>query len=308
MAAPGVGSAGRSPGRAERIRARAFVRRIRSAMSDERPHGPNESDERLIAVAVGNTRARAGLFRGKEMLGSVVHPSGETEAIAGAVGSWLEDADGPTPVVMATVNRAPAEALERSLAGAPGVLSGGVLRIGRDVPLRIRHSLTEAGERTIGQDRLLCAIGAYGVCGQACVVVDLGTALTVDFVDGEGVFHGGAIAPGIGMMLRALHERTDALPDIEYAVPTGEETFGRDTASAMRLGVTAMARGAVRWLAERYAFRYEAYPRIIATGGDAGVLEDDELVETFVPDLQLMGILAAWRADRADEGAEDGMA
>lgn len=273
-------------------------------MSDPRPRTPDASDERLIALAVGNTRARAGLFVGRELLGSVVHRSDDTAAIAGAVRSWLADADGPTPVVMATVTRAPAEAIERALGDEAGMHSGGVLRIGRDVPLRIRHALSESGERTVGQDRLLCAIGAYELCGQACVVVDLGTALTVDFVDGEGVFHGGAIAPGLGMMLRALHEQTDALPLIEYAVPEPGVAFGPDTPSAMRLGVTAMVRGAVRWLAERYAVRYEAYPRIIATGGDMGVLEEDELVETFVPELQLRGILSAWRAASGDDDGD----
>jgi type III pantothenate kinase len=112
-------------------------------------------------------------------------------------------------------------------------------------------------------------------------------------VDGEGVFHGGAIAPGIAMMLRSLHERTDALPQIEYRLPEDSAPFGKDTAEAMRLGVTAMVCGSVRWLAERYALHYEAYPRIIATGGDIGVLEPDGLVETFVPDLQLHGIRRA---------------
>ncbi|MCC5821723.1 MAG: type III pantothenate kinase [Phycisphaerales bacterium] len=273
-------------------------------MSQHRHPGPDPSEENLIALAVGNTRARIGLYRGWELVESAVHPSRDAAAIAGAVRGWLDNAPGDeTPVVMAAVHREAADAAARAIEGR-GITGGGVMRIGRDVPVRIRHSLSESGERTVGQDRLLCAIGAFRLCGQACVVVDLGTALTVDFVDGQGVFHGGAIAPGLHMMLRAMHEQTDALPQVDYAMPGEGEHFGKDTPSAMRLGVTAMVRGAVRWLAEQYAVHYEAYPKIIATGGDMGVLESDGLVENFVPDLQLLGIRTAWETAHEDADAD----
>lgn len=245
----------------------------------------------LIALCVGNTRARVGLLRGRELLESSVHASSDAAAVAAAAVAMAERTEGddnPT-VVMSTVHRASADAIERALV-AEGLV---VQRFGRDLEIPIRHSLNDSGAKTVGQDRLLCAIGAFGMANQACVVVDLGTALTVDFVDGEGVFHGGAIAPGITMMLRSLHEQTDALPQIEYRLPEESAPFGKDTADAIRLGVTAMVCGSVRWLAERYALHYEAYPRIIATGGDIGVLEPDGLVETFVPDLQLHGIRRA---------------
>lgn len=251
-----------------------------------------DTDQRtIIALSVGNTRARVGLLRGRELLESSVHASGASGDIAEATVALADKAEGDDSpvVVMSSVHRAAAEAIERDVK-AQGLV---VQRFGRDLPVPIRQSLDAEGERTVGQDRLLCAIGAYAMSNQACVVVDLGTALTVDFVDGEGVFHGGAIAPGLAMMLRAMHEHTDALPSVEYRLPQPTDHFGKNTADAMRLGVTAMVCGAVRWLAERYAEHYEAYPRIIATGGDVGVLETDGVVESFVPDLQLHGIRRA---------------
>ncbi len=239
----------------------------------------------MISVAVGNTRTRIGLHRGGELLESAVHASVDASGLASAAVAFAERSEGEENpvVVMSSVHRGAAEAIERALS-SEGLI---VQRFGRDLEVPIRHSLSDAGARTVGQDRLLCAIGAFAMSRQACVVVDLGTALTVDFVDGEGVFHGGAIAPGLGMMLRSLHEQTDALPQIEYQLPPPDAHFGKSTPDAMRLGVTGMVCGAVRWLAERYAMYYEAYPRIIATGGDIGVLEADGLVESFVPDLQL---------------------
>jgi pantothenate kinase type III len=111
-------------------------------------------------------------------------------------------------------------------------------------------------------------------------------------------------------MLRSLHEHTAALPDVQLARPASigaaiDDPFGRNTAEAMLNGAFFGVRGLVRALAERYAEAYQAYPQIVATGGDAELLfEGDDLVEHIVPDLALRGIVAACRA--AVEG-EDGL-
>jgi len=140
-------------------------------------------------------------------------------------------------------------------------------------------------------------------------VVDAGTAVTVDFVDGQGVFHGGAIAPGARMQLDALHERTASLPQIEFRRPDPAETFGRNTAEAMLHGVFDGLRGLVWRLVEQYSERYGAFPLVVATGGDAQTLfGDDELVNRIVPELTLQGIAVAARTALADvsEDGDDG--
>jgi type III pantothenate kinase len=127
--------------------------------------------------------------------------------------------------------------------------------------------------------------------------------VTVDFVDGQGVFQGGAIAPGLNLMLRALHEHTAALPSVKYERPDDGMTFGKDTRGAMLLGVHAAVTGLVRALCERYSEFFGAYPQIIATGGDARALfEGDDLVEHIVPDLTLLGIEAACRIQLGLDG------
>ncbi len=255
----------------------------------ERPGNADLEIGSLIALAVGNSRSRIGLFRGTELTSPSAHASDDPLGIARAAEAMSDTADGDDnpAVAVSTVNPAAADAIEREIRKA-GLR---VMRFGRDMPIPFVHSLDEDGERTVGHDRLMCAAGAYAIVQQACVVVDLGTAMTVDFVDGQGVFHGGAIAPGLKMMLGSLADGTSALPKVEYERPGS--VFGKNTPDAMRIGVAAMAQGAVRLLAERYADFYEAYPRIVATGGDMGLLEDDELVETFLPDLQLHGIRRA---------------
>jgi type III pantothenate kinase len=243
------------------------------------------SNDTLVAVAVGNTRTRFGVFTGSE-LGSPrsmenADPSALVRAIAEEAGK-LEDA----VVVIASVNDEVADALEEGLRGE---LESPPMRIGRDIPIPLAHTLADAS--TLGQDRMLNALGASARARQACVVVDAGTAVTVDYVDAEGVFRGGLIAPGLNMMLQSLHEHTAALPLLRYERPGAESgPGGSDTASAMQLGVTTALRGLVRLAVETFAIRYEGYPQVVATGGDLGVLEEDDAIEHFVPDLQLIGI------------------
>ena len=139
---------------------------------------------------------------------------------------------------------------------------------------------------------------------QACIIVDAGTAVTVDFVDGEGTFHGGAIAPGGALQLRALHEHAAALPELKFNAPT-DEAFGRSTSQAMLQGVYHGIRGMIWRLVEQYAEAYGAYPMVIATGGDAEILfARDELIDRIVPDLTLMGIAAAARRSLVSDDAD----
>ncbi|MEQ8770421.1 MAG: type III pantothenate kinase [Phycisphaerales bacterium] len=259
----------------------------------------------LVAVAVGNTRARHGVFRDGTLESTEVHTHDNVEdaaaAVRAAASAILEDA-GPDPViVIGSVAPEKARALADAIKpGTPGV---DLFHIGSDVQIDITTSLDDAGIRTVGQDRLLNALAGFELTQQACVIVDAGTAITVDFVDGEGVYHGGAIAPGVAMMLASLHEKTEQLPEVKFDPPPAERAWGSNTPDAMNLGVMGAACGLVRWMVERDAERYGAFPLVIATGGDAALLENEGIVDRFVPELQLHGIHAAFRAALQDHEA-----
>jgi type III pantothenate kinase len=241
----------------------------------------------LLGVCVGNTRTRYALFHGSELQDSASLDNGDLEAIASTLAGLHQQAASPA-IVISSVNPAIADRLEADLARRTGA---DCFRVGRDLEVPIAHSLRD--DSTVGQDRLLTALGAFSRAKQACVVIDAGTAVTVDFVDGEGAFHGGAIAPGLNMMLRSLHEGTAALPLIRFEPPT-DGPFGKDTVSAMRLGVRAAIVGMVHELVDRYAEFFGAYPQVVATGGDSHTLfAEDPIVEHLVPDLQLIGLQAA---------------
>ena len=237
-------------------------------------------------MAVGKTRTRWAALRGREL----DHAFVESNAAApSAIVSMLKTEVKDLQIECIAIASVQQEAT-KVLLGEIGSLGLQTLVIGRDCMPPLEHTLEDAS--TLGIDRALNAYAAWRVIGSACVVIDAGTAITVDFVDGTGVFHGGAIAPGVNMMLESLHTQTEALPKLDFAMPDESHgPFGRETAHAMQLGVVASARGLVRELVEKYAEAYKAYPRVIATGGDAHVLFDDQtLIERIMPDLQLLGI------------------
>jgi type III pantothenate kinase len=250
----------------------------------------------LLAISVGNTRVAIGRFHHAELHGVERFAKADTDAIAAAAAAQWAQAQGSDDgeVVIAGVDEQATARIEAAVAAALGT---SVWRIGRDLEVPIGRRL-DAGTRT-GQDRLLAAAAAYDMLKQAVIVVDAGTCVTVDFVDGEGTFHGGAIAPGAAMQLAAMHAGTAALPNVAYRAPDQDETFGRNTEQAMLLGVHEGIRGAVQRLAERYSESYGAFPMVIATGGDAEALfEEDAVVTRVVPDLVLRGIFVAVRYAR----------
>ena len=257
----------------------------------------------LITVSVGNTRTQIGRFEDGALTASEHVVNADIETVAARVARhWdaIEGAD-ERAIALASVNDSFAHPLEADVEARTGAT---IERIGRDIAVPIGTQLDE-GTRT-GLDRLLCAAAAYARVKQACIVIDAGTAVTVDFVDGVGTFQGGAIAPGMRAQLAALHSSTDALPEVSPEEPE-PEAFGKNTVEAMRQGVYWGIRGMAQRLIERYAEAFGAFPMVIATGGDAELLfRDDELVNHIVPDLALHGIAAAFEADsgRAHDHAE----
>jgi type III pantothenate kinase len=245
----------------------------------------------LVALLVGNSRVRVAAVRGSDVAQAWsvdVHAPDAPAHTLERAREALALLDGPT-FVMASVNGPRADAIEQALTAA----GHEVYRFGRDLEIPLARALDD--DSTVGHDRLLAALGAFARFKQACVVIDAGTAITVDFVDGEGTFQGGAIAPGLNLGLRALHQHTAALPEMSYAPPDAARgPFGKDTRHAMTLGVHAAAVGLAHHLIDTYAEAYGGYPRVIATGGDAPALfEHDALVETVDPELVIRGMAHA---------------
>jgi len=161
---------------------------------------------------------------------------------------------------------------------------------GADLPVPIATNVDHP-ER-VGTDRLLLALGARALAGPPCVVVSAGTAITVDLVDPDGAFAGGAIAPGFGLAAAALHERTALLPLVEPRPP--ERLPATDTPEAVEAGVYWCCAGGVAALIKRYALPTVGNVPIVCTGGDAELLRPVLPAGTlFEPQLVFVGMARA---------------
>jgi type III pantothenate kinase len=247
-------------------------------------------DINLMVLNVGNTRTAFGVF----VAGALEHVARVSnddkdrwpEVIREA---WSRIAGSESPAVAgASVNPGTMEALEHVVQRETGQK---VEWVGREIDLPLRV-LTDPPQET-GVDRVVTMAAAYEQLGKACVVVDAGTAITVNACNDKGEFLGGAILPGAAMQFRALNEYTAKLPLVTLEVPKG--VFGRNTTEAIRHGVYHGIRGTVKELLENYATELGFWPEAIATGGDAQKLFDGwELVHAISPDLTLYGIALSY--------------
>jgi type III pantothenate kinase len=202
---------------------------------------------RLGVIDVGNTRTKRALFDGKQF-----------RPLSGAVDSWI------------------------GVRVGKGSVPRGTLLLGRDFPPLVKNRALHP--ETVGPDRLAQASAAWSRTRGACVVVAMGTAITIDAVNGRGEFVGGLIAPGLRLMARALHEHTALLPEVEPA--RRRSPLGRHTREAIQSGISFAAEGLIRSALARLD------GRVFGTGGDAPLFRD--LVDACVPDLALEGVVRSY--------------
>ena len=147
--------------------------------------------------------------------------------------------------------------------------------------------------RRMGVDRWVALVGAWGELHASCLVVDAGTAITIDAIDQAGRHLGGQIIAGVEMMMRALSSSTSDIPSVKGSPRGGDgdlHLFATSTADAVREGARNAAAGAVDRAFR--ALQSNAYdPVLVLTGGDASRILN-ALCETPLhrPHLVLQGL------------------
>ncbi len=128
----------------------------------------------------------------------------------------------------------------------------------------------------VGTDRLLAAYAATQLTQeQASVIIDAGTAVTIDYVNRQGTFCGGMIFPGVSTSLKSLATNTAVLPDLadtRIEAVTHDIRVGDDTQSAILNGVAQSQAWAIVTVAEKLAQQHDA--QVFVTGGDAGLIKN----------------------------------
>ncbi|MHB8863493.1 MAG: type III pantothenate kinase [Pirellulaceae bacterium] len=146
----------------------------------------------------------------------------------------------------------------------------------------------------VGTDRLAAAVAANELRApqRSAIIVDAGTAVTVDLLTSDGVFRGGAILPGIQTAAQGLASATDALPLLENLdLSSLPAAIGKSTPEAMRSGIVWGCVGAVRELIAQMSVGLSHVPNVFCTGGDgmhlARLIDRDM---KYDPNLVLRGI------------------
>lgn len=232
----------------------------------------------VVAVDVGNTRTKFGLFQKLEY--GQVQPVSITacltegaEELKDVMGRWIGDCvgDPPTAALVAGSDSRRRDQLISSwpLSTCPPTEISGFAQI----PVAMDVDLPER----VGIDRLLNVFAAFRMqrTPRAVIVVDSGTATTVDLLTSEETFRGGSILPGLRLSARAMHDYTARLPLVSFE--DDSETLprlpGRNTEEAMRAGLFIGQLGAVRELTARLTqaaseqFGERMPPQVVVTGG-----------------------------------------
>lgn len=169
----------------------------------------------------------------------------------------------------------------------------------------MRPFLLEPGARTglniryrnpleVGSDRIAGAIAAASLFpGKNVVIVDFGTATTIDALTGDRDYLGGLIMPGLRVAMESLGTRTARLPKVEIRKPP--ELLGRSTVESIQAGLYYGNVAILRHLGAEVRERYFAgRPTVlVGTGGFARLFEDEGVFDAHIPELVLLGLREA---------------
>ncbi len=154
---------------------------------------------------------------------------------------------------------------------------------------------------SVGGDRIATAAGAIQRIGQPVVVVDMGTATTVDVVSESGEYLGGAIAPGVGTGAEELFRKAAKLPRVELREPPS--AIGKSTEESLQAGIIYGAAGQIDGILTRVLSELSFKSPVVATGGYASLIAPHcTRVDSVEDGLVLEGLRAIYERNRKLRG------
>jgi type III pantothenate kinase len=240
----------------------------------------------LLTIDVGNTLTDFGVFDGNRLVRTFKTESVSTKSAdeyEGVIRLFIQSKDLNPSEITEVIISSVVPSLTRVFSYLSllifrrnPILVGPHLRTG--LQLKVDHP------SEVGSDLVADAVGGVTLYGKALFIADLGTANKCLFIDNEGAFAGLTIAPGLAISMDALVNRTSALPEVSWAIPS--QVMGKNTKDCMNSGITYGTAFQVRGFAE--AFEKECgYPlKKILTGGNSLYVKD--LLPEFLYDETLI--------------------
>ena len=247
----------------------------------------------LLAVDVGNTQTHIGVFKQAELIHewrASTNPLSTADELALMFRDFLSLADLSFSrqisgvAICSVVPRSTQELRAMTLDhfGYPALIVEAGVKTG--------IAVVTDNPKEVGADRIANAVAAHAIFeGQAVVVVDFGTAITVDAVSAKGEYLGGAIAPGIDTSATALFQATAQIRRVELVPPPA--AIGRSTVTSVQSGIIYGTAALVDGLVERVSKELGGDARVVATGGLATIVADHcHRIERVEPTLTLTGL------------------
>jgi type III pantothenate kinase len=245
----------------------------------------------LLAIDIGNTSTTLGVFDGEKLratwhLATGVHRMPDEYAalllnLLNYQGLEAEDVKAVAlcsvvPPLISTFE----EMFERYFNITPLVVGAGV---------KTGVSIKMDNPREVGADRIADAAAVHHLYGGPVIVIDLGTATTFGIISKEGDYIGGIIATGIATAAEALFTRTAQLPRVELAHP--KHVIGSNTVAAIQSGIIYGYASLVEGMLARIHKELGFKPKVVATGGYAGLIaKETRVIDVVNPDLTLIGL------------------
>ncbi len=250
----------------------------------------------ILAVDVGNTHTVLGLFDDSDLHGHwrvSSNPALTADelrvkliALLASDGHALGEVD--HVIISSVVPRLTAayEEIAGEVCGRAPMLVGPGLKTG--MPIRYDNP------HEVGADRIVNGVAAYEALGGPVVVVDFGTATTIDVIDAEGAYLGGAIAPGVETSAEALFAKAARLSKVDLEAPP--KVIGTNTRASVQAGLIVGEAVMIDGLVRRVWDELGTETPVIATGGLAASMAPlCETVTAVDPDLTLKGLMVVYR-------------
>ncbi len=243
----------------------------------------------ILAVDIGNTNISIGCFAGKKLISHFCVDNKSLinqKATLPIKSPFLNESKN---ILVASVNPGMESVFYKSLGEKH---KKKILKIGREIKLRI--PILVENPQIVGIDRLLNALAAYRRTKSSTIIIDFGTAITIDIVSKGGEFLGGLILPGIRTSAYALNKQTALLPEVDIKRPA--KIIGKNVEDAIKAGIYFGTVGSVIHIIKELRRIYGDLKYTIATGGDAKTFKKDiPEIDKFIPCLTLEGIRLAFK-------------
>ena len=237
----------------------------------------------LLAVDIGNTSTKFGIYDGAELLDRFSVPTAQISDQTKLPDLGCTDRKSITEAIVCSVVPKAARELLNILHQQK------IKAFQATNDLDFGFTVNYEPLSSLGTDRLVNAFAAVERYGQPAIVCSFGTATTIDVIDNNRVFLGGMISPGIKTAANALNLNTSQLPEISIEKP--EKLIGTSTASAILSGIVFGHVAMVEGLIERSTKELGEKPLVVATGGFATLIgQMTQVIDKVDLDLTLNGL------------------